>query len=470
VIRPPAFPTTDRAVAMGASRGRAVRARAAQHPFPDEMSLVPRSRNPILLQDDTISTVLNRAVPAYHALESRAAPLVTILVVTFNNLLFTRMCLESLLANTHSPTYELLVVDNGSTDGTPDYLRQLSSKNRHVRVLLNDLNAGFAAANNQALSQAAGRDFVLLNNDTIVPEGWLADLVKHLDDPHIGLVGPTTNRLGNEAEIETTYRTYGEFRAFAEFVVDCGARTPFDIEIGSMFCLALRRSTYQRLGTIDERFRIGMFEDVDYSERARAAGLRVVCTRNAFVHHFGSATFGKLAAAGEFGPLFHENRRRWEAKWNRAWRPPSRLPNPVNEQLHRAISKAVEDSTLPDAAIVVVSKGDEELIRILERTGRRAWHFPQMSDGTYAGHHPADSREILVGLGDLCAHGAEYLLIPSTSNWWLDHYPEFARRVTPDEQRIMHDADIGSIYKLQEQALRPARSGTSTCRDTPRAG
>jgi GT2 family glycosyltransferase len=447
----PELSVTDRPIA---ARRRAASARSAQHPFPEQMSLLPRSRNPIRLEDDTIRTVMDRPVAAYSP-PVVAAPQVSIVVVTFNNLLFTRMCLESVLANTRSPSYELLVVDNASTDGTPAYLHQLAARHRHVRVAVNHSNVGFAAANNQALSQAAGRDLVLLNNDTIVPPDWLSNLLQHLDDPRIGLVGPTTNRLGNQAEIETGYRSYGDFTAFAESIVGSGTTTPFDIEIGSMFCLALRRATYQRLGAIDEQFRIGMFEDVDYSERARAAGLRVVCAPDVFVHHFGSATFGVLAAAGEFGSLFHENRRRWEAKWNRAWRPPSRRPNPRNEELRRTIGQAVRKWTPLDATIAVVSKGDGELIKLLERSGRRAWHFPQMSDGTYAGHHPADSAAILSDLRALSARGAKYLLIPSTSSWWLEHYHEFAEEVARDECQIMNDSNICTIYTLKESGGRP---------------
>ena len=104
-------------------------------------------------------------------------PLVSIVVVTFNNLVLTRLTLESVLANTHEPRYELIVVDNGSDESTRQYLSVLSSRNRHVRVVLNDDNRGFAAGTNQGLELARGDSLVLLNNDTIVPPGWLSGLV-----------------------------------------------------------------------------------------------------------------------------------------------------------------------------------------------------------------------------------------------------------------------------------------------------
>src|SRR5262245_44827293 len=130
--------------------------RTATPPFPAEMVLTPRSRNPIRLEDATVAAVIERPVPEFSLSRDPAAPLVSIVVVSFDNLLFTRMCLESLLANTDYANYEMLVVDNASTDGTPEYLHRLAACHSHVRLILNRVNQGFAAANNQALRIATG--------------------------------------------------------------------------------------------------------------------------------------------------------------------------------------------------------------------------------------------------------------------------------------------------------------------------
>ena len=106
----------------------------------------------------------------------RALP-ASIVIVTHDNLLFTRMCLESVLACTEYPDYELIVVDNGSRDGTPEYLHELAAANPHVRLVLNPDNAGFARACNQGLALARGDVLVLLNDDTLVPPGWLPRLI-----------------------------------------------------------------------------------------------------------------------------------------------------------------------------------------------------------------------------------------------------------------------------------------------------
>ena len=84
-------------------------------------------------------------------------------------------------------------------------------RDARVRVVLNGRNMGFASACNQGLGLAGGEHLVLLNNDTMVPPGWLGRLLDHLRNPGVGLVGPVTNRIGNEAEIVTDYRTWGEF-------------------------------------------------------------------------------------------------------------------------------------------------------------------------------------------------------------------------------------------------------------------
>src|SRR5436190_15283884 len=108
------------------------------------------------------------------------------------------MAPESLLANPHA-AFEVVVVDNGSSEPTRHYLEVLASRNRQVRVLRNDENRGFAAACNQGVAEASSALLVIVNNDTIVPPGWLSGLTAHLADPAIGLVGPTTNRCGGAA-------------------------------------------------------------------------------------------------------------------------------------------------------------------------------------------------------------------------------------------------------------------------------
>src|SRR4051794_13901488 len=136
--------------------------------FPPSLLIQPVSRWPTTLPEATARAVLSRPVPGFprhRAGPPAGRPAVSVIVVTYNGLLYTRMCLEGLLANTDRPGYEVLVVDNGSGDGTRDYLAALAAANPVVRVLFNDRNLGFARANNQGLGMARGEILVLLNND-----------------------------------------------------------------------------------------------------------------------------------------------------------------------------------------------------------------------------------------------------------------------------------------------------------------
>ncbi|MCS7183428.1 MAG: glycosyltransferase, partial [Thermoanaerobaculum sp.] len=248
-------------------------------------------------------------------------PKASVVIVTYNNLPLTQQCLDSLWRRTEWPHWEVFVVDNASSDGTPSYLGSLAQKHKNLQVILLDENRGFPAANNLALRHATGEYLVLLNNDTVVTRGWLSKLILHLHQhPEWGLVGPVTNWIGNEAQVPVGYQTLIEMPWWAARHVRRQDGRWFSIPMLAMFCVAMRAEVFRRVGELDEQFGLGMFEDDDYARRVRAAGLEVVCVEDVFVHHHGKAAFSKLPAA-QYEKLFAENRRRFEAKWNTAWQP-----------------------------------------------------------------------------------------------------------------------------------------------------
>lgn len=256
----------------------------------------------------------------------QTVPKASIIIVTYNNLALTRLCLESVLRNTEHPNFEIIIVDNLSKDGSPDYLRQLAELEPSVKVILNDQNFGFAKANNQGIELATGDFIVLLNNDTVVPPGWLSRLLRHLDDPQIGMVGPVTNFVGNEAKIEVPYSAWRQMEIFAHEHNWANNLLVADIHMLAMFCVAMRREVFDQVGQLDERFGVGMFEDDDYSVRVKQAGYRLICAADVFVHHFGQAAFGKLIKSGDYDRIFEENQRLYEAKWQTAWQPHKNVP------------------------------------------------------------------------------------------------------------------------------------------------
>jgi GT2 family glycosyltransferase len=216
------------------------------------------------------------------------------------------------------PNYEVIVVDNASQDGSREFLEAFAASRPGVRLILNDANEGFARANNRGMEAAKGDYLVLLNNDTVVTRGWLARLIFHLRDPQVGLVGPVTNWSANESRIEVDYRTLEEMEVFADSYTVGHEGQTFDIPMLLFFCVALRRSVYERVGPLDEQFGLGLVEDRDYASRVKLAGWRVVCAEDVFVHHYGNASMAKLGRDG-YARLFERNKRLYEQKWGAPW-------------------------------------------------------------------------------------------------------------------------------------------------------
>lgn len=109
----------------------------------------------------------------------------------------------------------------------------------------------------------------------------------------------------------------------------------------------------------------------------------------------------------------------------------------------------VERSTPEGARVAVISKGDNELLQV---QNREAWHFPQDENGAYAGYYPADSEEAIEDLEAVRAKGAEYLLIPLQSLWWLDHYEGFRRHLESCWHQVQSSKWIGAIYAIEKAA------------------
>ncbi len=182
-------------------------------------------------------------------------------------------------------------------------------------MICNAENRGFSAANNQGLRIARGDFLCLLNNDTLVTHGWLSTLIGHLRRmPEAGLVGPVSNRVGNEAKVPVDYATPAEMPAWAADYCRQHDGETFPIAMLGFFCVVFPREVYRRVGELDERFGIGCFEDDDYCRRARLAGYEIRCARDAFVHHWLEASFQLLGKERYLG-VFYENKQRYEAKW-----------------------------------------------------------------------------------------------------------------------------------------------------------
>ncbi|MCK9860552.1 glycosyltransferase family 2 protein [Paenibacillus sp. ATY16] len=231
--------------------------------------------------------------------------LTSIIIPTYNALSHLREAIGTIRKHTKEP-YELIVIDNGSTDGTLDYLKQ----QRIIAISL-PVNTGFPAACNWGMRLARGDRLLLLNNDVLVTSEWLGRMHSVLDsDPAIGLVGPMTNYASGRQQIAMT----GRYDEFAERLkIDENGQCEFVNRIIG-FCMLFSRSLMQTIGQLDERFSPGHYEDDDYCYRAYRAGYRVAVAKDAFVYHHGSASFGRYDGEA-LEELVERNRRLFMNKW-----------------------------------------------------------------------------------------------------------------------------------------------------------
>jgi GT2 family glycosyltransferase len=212
---------------------------------------------------------------------------------------------------------EVVVVDNASSDDTAQVLEATKGKIDALTVVMNPDNRGFAAACNQAARAATGEVLCFLNNDTVVTPGWLWILVRALEeDPTLGLVGPVSNGVANEARVKTSYSGVDDLGLWAELQSWRHDGRSFPITMLALYCAALRRQAWDRVGELDEAFGLGMFEDDDYCRRLRQAGFHIRCRRDCFVHHWQQASFQLLDARG-YLELYERNRAYLRSKWGR---------------------------------------------------------------------------------------------------------------------------------------------------------
>jgi hypothetical protein len=142
-------------------------------------------------------------------------------------------------------------------------------------------------------------------------------------------------------------------------------------------------------------------------------------------------------------------------------------------QLVRRIREVARTTLPPGATVVVVSRGDEALLELGD--GRRGWHFPQQDGGIYAGYYPADDAEAILHLEELRTRGGEFLLLPETSLWWLEHYEEFRKHLEERYQPFVCEEGTCMIFALgdpleTEHRATPVRTSdvrSATREDTP---
>ena len=239
-----------------------------------------------------------------------ARPDVTVVMLTYNRWDLTSEALR-LLAEVTDPRYEVVIVDNASTDGTLEELERVGG----ARILRNPRNLGFGPANNQGAAMARGRHLLLLNSDAWVRPGWLEPLIDLADaDPGIAAVAPKLlypdGRLQEAGSIvwrDARVRQYGDG--------DVANRPEYNfcrtVDYASAACLLVRRSAFNAVGGFDPRFAPVYCEDVDLCLTLAAGPGRVVYEPRSVVEHVrGGSSTGTVPST-----RIERNRRLLRARW-----------------------------------------------------------------------------------------------------------------------------------------------------------
>ncbi|HLP42103.1 MAG TPA: glycosyltransferase family 2 protein, partial [Fibrobacteria bacterium] len=227
-------------------------------------------------------------------------PKYSVVVVTYNSRDNIQVCLDSLRRHSGSGgDHEIIVVDNASRDGTPDYL----SFREGIIALLEDENHGFSRACNLGAARATGEFLIFLNPDTLVTEGWSEAMARHCEDPAVGAVGPLSNYVAGlqrlDLHLPSPYKEGAKFpgegaveqsASVARVLKEANSGRGVTTKLLIGFCLMIRRELYAEMGGMDERLFLGN-DDLDLSWRLRNRGLKLVVATDAFVFHEGQKSF-----------------------------------------------------------------------------------------------------------------------------------------------------------------------------------
>ena len=405
----------------------------------------------------------------------------TVIIPVFNHAALTRDCLDALL---EIGGCKVIVVDDGSTDGTPAMLAGYGKK---IQVFTHRTNQGFAKACNDGAKVARTEFVVFLNNDTLPQPGWLRALETHArKHPGADVIGSKLLYPDNTIQHAGVILCQDKYprHVYTGFPADHPAVIRSRrFQIVTAASMLVRRKVFTAARGFDTQFKNG-FEDVDFCLRLGSRGHEIHYCAESVVQHLESVSPGRFKRDRENKDLY---RRRWlgrvrpddleyftadgllevdyegqfplhlkvapelavldtgrrddlEKKTATQSRQIADLTreltkmrvelghqNPgaqmlLHEQERKQWRERVRRATPPGAQILVVSKGDSAL---LEFKGRTARHFPQTKKGTYLGHHPEHSADAIAHLESMRRGGAQYLAFPATSLWWLDYYSKF---------------------------------------------
>lgn len=233
-----------------------------------------------------------------------------IVILSYNSLHFTKKCIESIRETCYPETYEIIVIDNASSDDSVSWLE----KQKDIKLQCNDKNEGFPSGCNQGIEMAEpDSDIFLLNNDTIMCDNALFWLRMGLyENEYVGAAGAVSNCVSNLQEVTWNCNSVEEFLCAAR-INNLPMKNPYlkrNWLIG--FALLLKRNCLEKVGYLDERFTPGQYEDNDLGLRFGEAGYELLLCKNSFIFHYGSGGGENIE---KWSNLMEQNRIKIQEKW-----------------------------------------------------------------------------------------------------------------------------------------------------------
>jgi len=297
-------------------------------------------------------------------LDNYKRPLVSIMIPVHNNFNYTKDCIEAIWHHTNTP-FELIIINNNSTDETYDYLEQLLKQNfndhssfcKNIQVVHNKENESFSKANNYAAGISNGEFLLLLNNDTKVTDNWLIEMLRAVvKDSSIGAVG--AKLLYEDGSIQHAGVGFGGLGWVEHLYRGVDRSFPYiniqhEYKSVTAACMLVRKSLYYEVGGLDEDY-INCYEDVDFCLKLACKGYKNIVIPTTQVYHFESKTPGRNDKIKHSTEVFF-------SKWYR------KMPESDAPQFYIKAGLEVKDVHRDGKIYKSLSHSNEEFTAILNR-------------------------------------------------------------------------------------------------------
>jgi GT2 family glycosyltransferase/glycosyltransferase involved in cell wall biosynthesis len=392
-------------------------------------------------------------------------PDVSIIIPVHNNWVYTAACLRSLVETPGKYSFEVIVVDDQSSDETPERLQQISD----LRYVRNDSNLGFVGSCNRGAQMANGEFIVLLNNDTQVMTGWLDELIDTFEyEPQAGLVGArlvypdgSLQESGGIIFSDGSGWNYGR----GEDAEQPEYHFLREVDYCSGACIALRTEYFHRIGALDDRYAPAYYEDTDLAFRVRESGQKVfVQPLSAIIHHEGITSGTDTSSGIKKFQLVNQKKfiERWKIELQSQ---PGKISNPddraaiLQASQHRIKGRIlVIDATTPEPD---KDSGSVRLTNLMQCCRDLGYGVTFFADNrNYAGSYTQDLQKAgievlyspwLESLHDFFRdRGAEFDYVLISRHYIAINYISLINRYCPEARFIFDTVDL---HYLREQRL-----------------